>query len=171
MDFSFSDLTGSRLTLQAPEWPCWVEGCFVVCAECVCRGREAWVVMEAEHSLPSCDPKCEPLHLCRGLLCAREAVQVHFFLSQGFIILICREGRRRGENSPSSTESGGGLRTDLCPTCPGSLGTFHVNYTVLCCHGFSFGIHSFGKQINCDCIVVCAPRRKRGKEKQKPWGD
>lgn len=62
------------------------------------------------------------------------------------------------------------------PHVLGSLGTFHVNYTLVCCHDFSFGIRSFGKQINCDCRVACAWRSEseRGKlqpcEDWRPWG-
>lgn len=62
------------------------------------------------------------------------------------------------------------------PVCGKSLRMFHVNYTLLCCHDFSFGIRSFGKQINCDCRVACAWRSEseRGKlqpcEDWRPWG-
>ena len=45
-----------------------------------------------------------------------------------------------------------------CVLC--SLGTFHVNYTVHHCHGFSFGICSFGNQMDCDCRAGSSEREK-----------
>lgn len=76
------------------------------------------MVSEAEHRLSNCCPVCGSPHLHQGLLCTCEAGQVYFFVSQRFIVLTSREGRRRGENSPLAAESVVVGEPDLCPTCP-----------------------------------------------------
>lgn len=115
-------------------------------------GPEAWLVMEAEHSL-SRFPTCESVYLHQGLPCTCEAEQVSFSL-RVLLFQSLAKGEREEKTVPLKQKAVLFENLTSVPHVFGSLGTFHVNYTVCRCHSFSFGIRNFGKQINCDCSVV-----------------
>lgn len=108
-------------------------------------GPKAWRVMEAEHSLARSFTR-ESTYVHQGLRCACEAEQISFSLSLSFMISVSCEGR---EEKTALLKQKAVLLENLTsvPHVFGSLGTFHVNYTVRRCRCFSFGIDYFGKQI------------------------